>query len=119
MTRSTPARLYQLVEDHDLAGRREMRQVALHVHLGLLALGRSPQRDHPEHARAHPLDDPLDDPALARSVTPFEHDPDLDPLAHDPLLEPNQLALETGKLLLVPLAPKLLDRLAISFVCFA
>src|SRR4051812_48063902 len=36
------------VEDDDLAGRREMLDVALDVHLRLLALGRGSQRDHLE-----------------------------------------------------------------------
>jgi hypothetical protein len=101
------------VEDHDLAGRREVRQVALDIHLGLLAVGRLRKRDDPEHARAHPLGDPFDDPALPGGVTAFEHDADLEPLAHDPLLEPNQLALEASQLLAVALAAELLDRLPI------
>ena len=57
------------VEDHDLACGREVRDVALHVHLGLLALGRGGQGDHPEHPRADPLGDPLDRaplPAVSR-----------------------------------------------------
>ena len=92
-----------------------MLQVALDVHLGLLAVGRCRQRDHPEHARAHPLGDPFDYPALPGGVTAFEHDADLDPLAHDPLLQPNQLPLQTSELLLVALTAKLLDPSRVLF----
>ncbi len=37
-----------------------------------------------------PLDDPLDNAALAGGVAAFERDADFGPVAHDPLLEPNQ-----------------------------
>ena len=116
ITRSTPARLYQLrskITTSPAAGK--CAQVALDVHLGLLAVGRCRERDHPEHARAHPLGDPFDYPALPGRVTAFEHDADLGPLAHDPLLKPNQLPLQTSELLLVALAAKLLDRLRVLF----
>ena len=43
------------VEDHDLARRRQVRHVALDVHLGLLAVGRCRQRDDAEDPRADPL----------------------------------------------------------------
>ena len=65
------------VEDDHLAGRREVRHVALDVHLGLLPLGRRGQRHDPEHPGAHPLDDPLDRAALAGGVPALEHDADL------------------------------------------
>ena len=68
------------VEDHDLAGGREVRQVALDVHLRLLALGRRRQRHDAEHARADPLGDRLDRAALAGGVPALEHDADLGPL---------------------------------------
>ena len=95
-----------------------MRQVPLDVHLGLLALGRRWERDDPEHARAHPLGDPLDHPALPGGVAPLEHDADLGPVAHDPLLEPDELALEASELLLVVLAAELLGRLPILLGLF-
>src|SRR5215204_1347322 len=56
------------VEDHDLPGRREMLQIALDVHLRLLALGRSGECHDLEDARADALGDPLDRAALARRV---------------------------------------------------
>ena len=45
------------VEDHDLAGGGQVRDVALDVHLRALALGRRGQRDDAEDARADALDD--------------------------------------------------------------
>src|SRR6266516_4263586 len=76
------------VEDHDLAGRREVRQVPLYVHLRLLPLGRGGQGNDPEHPRAHPLGDPLDRASLPGGVPALERDADLgsrrlDPLLHD------------------------------------
>ena len=64
------------IEDDDFAGGGEVRQVPLHVHLGLLAIGRRRQRDDPEDARAHALGDRLDRAALARGVTSLEDDDD-------------------------------------------
>ena len=72
------------VEDHDLAGRRQVRDVALDVHLRLLALGRRRQRDDAEHARADALGDRLDRAALAGAVAAFEHDADLQSLVLAP-----------------------------------
>ena len=60
------------VEDHDLAGRREVRHVALHVHLALLAVRRRRQRHEAEDARADALGDRLDRAALAGGVAPLE-----------------------------------------------
>ena len=45
------------VEDHDLAAGRKVLDVALHVHLALLAVGRRRQRHDAEDARADPLGD--------------------------------------------------------------
>ena len=87
------------VQDHDLAGRRQVRQIALDVHLALLALGRRGQRDDAEHARAHALGDRLDGPALAGAVAALEHDADLEPLVLDPLLQLDQLDVQLGQLL--------------------
>ena len=62
------------VEDDDFAGGREVLHVALDVELRLFAVGRGRQRHQPKNARADPLRDRLDGPALARRVAPFEHD---------------------------------------------
>ena len=82
------------VEDHDLARRRKVRQIALHVHLGLLALGRRGERDDAKHPRAHPLGDRLDGAALAGAVAALEDDADLEPLELDPLLQLDELHVE-------------------------
>ncbi len=97
------------VEDDHLAGRREVRQVPLDVHLGLLALGRRRQRDHPEHPGADPLGDRLDGAALAGGVAALEHDADLGPGVLDPLLDGDQLAVQAPQLVLVLLALHLRD----------
>ena len=89
------------VENHDLAGRRGVLEVALHVELGLLAVGRRRQRDHAEHAMADALGDRLDHAALAGGVAPFEdHD---HPLAVflDPILQGAQLDLQLAQRLFV------------------
>ena len=82
------------VEEHDLTGRRQMREVALDVHLRLLALGRRGQRDHAEDARAGALGDALDDAALAGGIAAFEQHADLGAAGLDPLLHLDQLDLE-------------------------
>ena len=64
------------IEDHDLARRREVRDVALHVHLRLLAIGGRRQRHDPEDARADPLGERADRPALAGRVAALEDDDD-------------------------------------------
>ena len=71
-----------------------MRQVALHVHLALLALGRRRQRDDAKHARAHALGDRLDRAALAGAVAALEHDADLESLVLHPLLQLDQLDVQ-------------------------
>ena len=96
------------VEDHDLPGRREVREVALDVHLGLLPLGRGRQRDDAEDPRAHPLGDGLDHAALAGAVPTLEHDADLGARRHHPLLEVHQFDLQHGQFALVVLARELL-----------
>src|SRR4029077_6336942 len=61
------------VEDHDLARGRQVRDVALDVHLTFLARARRGQRDDPKPARAHTLGDRLDGAALAGAVASLEH----------------------------------------------
>ena len=92
------------VEDHDLAGGREVLDVALHVHLRLLAVGRRRQRDDAEDARADPLGDRLDRAALAGGVAALEDDDDAQALGLDPFLQVAELDLQLAKLLLVDLA---------------
>ena len=95
------------VEDHDLPGRGQMWNVALGVHLRLLALGRRGKRDHPEDARAHPLGHGFDRAALAGAVAPFEEDADLEALVHHPLLELDELDMQPREFLLVFLSLQL------------
>jgi len=64
------------VEDHDLAAGWKMLDIALHVHLRLLAIGRRRQGYDAEGARADPRGDRLDGAALAGGIAPFEHDDD-------------------------------------------
>ena len=60
------------VHQHDLAGRRQLRDVALEVPLAALALGRRRERDDAGNARVQILGDPLDGAALAGRVPSFE-----------------------------------------------
>src|SRR5690606_31966273 len=58
-------------EQHDLAGGRQVRHIALEVPLPGLALGRLAERDHTALARIDMLADSVDRPALARAVAAF------------------------------------------------
>src|SRR5262249_57516774 len=51
------------VEDHDLAAGREALEVALHVHLALLAVGGRRQRNNARDSRAHTLGNGLNSTA--------------------------------------------------------
>ena len=86
------------VEQHDLAARRQMRDIALEIPLGALALARRGQRDDPADARIEPLRDALDDAALARGIAALEHHDDLQLLMHDPVLQLDQFALQAKQL---------------------
>ena len=95
------------IEDHDLAGRRQVRKIALHIHLRLFALGGRGERDDAEHARAHPLRDRLDRAALAGAVAPLEDDADLEALLLHPLLQLDELDVQLLQLLQVSLLGEL------------
>src|SRR5579885_1441597 len=82
------------VEDDDLAGRGEMRQIALDVELRLLAVGGRGQRDNAEDPRAAAFRDRPDGAALARCVTALENDDDPLPGGLDPVLEMAELGLK-------------------------
>src|ERR1051326_6647511 len=92
------------VKDHHFARRRQVRQIALDVHLALLAFGRRGQRDYAEHARAHALGDRLDAAALAGAVAALEDDADLEPLVLHPFLQLDELDMELLERLVVVLA---------------
>ena len=96
------------VEEHDLAGRRQVLDVALEVPLRALALGRRAERDDPREARVQRLHDALDRAALAGRVTAFEE-------AHDPFaglarpgLQLDELQVQLREPLLVLRARQLL-----------
>src|SRR5205085_155438 len=64
------------VEDDHLARSREVLNVALHVHLGLLAVRWGGQRHDPKHARADPLGQGTDGAAFASRIPAFKDDDD-------------------------------------------
>src|SRR5262245_27890854 len=100
------------IEDDDFATRGKLLDVALHVDLRLLALGRRGQRDDPEHARAHALGQRADRAPFAGAVASFEDDDDAQLLRLDPFLQVAHLDLQPFELLFVRLAlhPCSLDR---------
>jgi hypothetical protein len=92
------------IEDDDLAGGRKVGDVALHVHLGLLAVRRRRQRHDPEDPRAHAFGDGLDGAPFAGGVPALEDHDHAQPLGLHPLLQHAQLrlqALQLGEVLLV------------------
>ena len=89
------------IEEHDLAGRRQVGDVALEVPLRLLALGRARQRDDAGDARVEVLGDALDRAALAGGVATFEDDHDAAARDPHPLLHLHELGLEAQQLGLV------------------
>ena len=104
MTRSTPARLYQLRSKMTISpAGRQMPHVALDVHLRFLALGRRGQRDDAKHARTDALGDRLDHPALAGAVAALEHDATLESLVHRPELQLDQFGVQPGEFALIGL----------------
>src|SRR5262249_3559874 len=95
------------VEDDDLAGGREMRQIALDVHLRLLAVRWRRQGDDAEDTGAAPLRDRPDRPAFSGGVAPFEDEHYALPCSLHPFLHLAKLGLQPAQLLLVLLAPQL------------
>jgi hypothetical protein len=94
MTRSTPARLYQLrSEEHHLAGGRQVLAVSLEVPLRLLSLSGRAQGHHSTDAGVEALDDALDDAALAGGIASLEDDHDLEAPLPDEFLHQHQLPL--------------------------
>ena len=94
------------IEDHDLAGGRKVANVALGVHLGLFALGRRRQRDHPEHARADPFRDRLDRRPCPRRRDPRTRCKSSRPCA-SPIAGPVRASRADAEFLLVLLTAKL------------
>ena len=102
MTCSTPGPVVPTaVEQHDLAGGRQVRDVALEVPLALLAFGGGAERDDPAVAGVEPFHDPLDGAAFAGGVATLEDDHDAKALVDDPLLHPDEFGLQAFEFLLV------------------
>src|SRR3954470_24480741 len=91
------------VEDHDLAGRRKMREVALHIHLALLAIRGRRQGNDAKDARTDAFGDRSDGASLAGAVTSLEDNDHAHAIVLHPILKHAQLALKPAKFLLVPL----------------
>src|SRR6185436_2386762 len=83
---------------------RKALEIALHVHLALLAIGRRRQRHDAERTRADALGDRLDGAALAGGITAFEDDDHTFAGLLRPGLQVTQFLLELAQFLLVGLA---------------
>ena len=95
------------VEQDDLAGGGQVRDVPLEVPLGAFALGGLGERRDAGDARVRVLRDPLDRPALAGRVAPLEDDDDPGSRLRDPVLHLHELFLQPAELLLVGLLRQL------------
>ena len=105
MTRSTPARLYQLRSNSTISpAAGKCADIALEIPLRALALGRRRQRHHPADARVEPLGDALDDAALAGGVAALEQHHHLQLLVHHPVLQLHQFPLQPQQFLEVETA---------------
>ena len=91
------------VEENDLAGCREMRDIALEIPLRPLTLIGRWQCDDARDARVQALGDALDGAALAGGIPAFEQYQDLQPLGLDPGLQAHQLVLQPEQLLEIDL----------------
>src|SRR5579871_6181900 len=89
------------VEERNLAGGREVGHVALEIPLSLFALSRSRQRNYAADARIQAFCNPLDGAAFACRIATFKYRNNPQSLVADPLLEFDQLDLETAEFLLV------------------
>ena len=111
MTRSTPARLYQLRSKITISpaagkcGRYRCRYIWL-----LFALGRCRQRNDAKDARTDTLREGLDRAALAGPIAALEDDDDLCAGRLDPALELHELDVQLRELLFVVLARELAGR---------
>src|SRR5262249_46615770 len=97
------------VEQHDLAGRGQVRDVALEVPLRALTVVRRGESDHAAHARVELLGDAFDRAAFAGRVATLEDDDYFLARRRYPVLQLDELALQPKQLLkillsVVPLA---------------
>src|SRR5262249_24806808 len=107
------------VKNDDLTGRRQMRYIALHIHLALLSVRGRLQSHDAEDPGADAFSDRLDGAALAGGVTPFEDDGDPQALIFHPFLELAEFRLQPLQFLFVGLALHLGCTVVICFVCHA
>src|SRR5450755_141941 len=96
------------IEQYDLAGRGQVRDVALKVPLSLFALGRRRERCHAAQARTDRLGDAFDRAALTRCVAALEQRHDAQTLLLDPRRELDELRLHSNELGIVRLSFQLL-----------
>ena len=89
------------IEDHDLTRSGEMLQVALHVHLRLLAVRWRWKGYYAEDARTHTFGDRLDGAALASTVTALKYKNDSQTFVLYPILELAKLHLQLPQFLRV------------------
>lgn len=82
------------VEQHDFAGRRQVRDVTLEVPLGLFAVIRRRQGGNPADPGVQALGDALDHATFAGGITPFEQNHHFVAGLHHPALQFHQFALQ-------------------------
>ena len=98
------------VEEHDLAGRRQVRDVALEIPLGLFAVGGRRQGGHAANPGIQVLGDPLDDAALAGGIPALADDDYSVPGLNHPVLQGYKLRLEAVEFLEIKVALGTLGR---------
>src|ERR1035437_4290381 len=102
ITRSTPARLYQLRSNRTISpAAGQVRYIALKIPLTFLPFSRRAQRHHAADAGSQRLGDPLDGASLACGVPPFEQDHHLETLVPNQLMELHQFDLQPSQFLVV------------------
>ena len=95
------------IKDDDLARRRQMRQVALDIHLAFLAVARGWQCHNAEYTRADPFGNRLDRAPLAGGVAAFKDNDNLLAGVHDPFLQLDQFDMHFLQFSVVHLAAQL------------
>ena len=101
ITRSTPARLYQLRLKSTISSRREELGESLKVPAGTLTLVRFAERDDSSFARTQISDDAFDRTVFTRGVPTFEDDHDLAIVGDDVALQFHQFNAEFVERLLI------------------
>src|SRR5579864_2474970 len=89
------------IEQHDLALRRKVGDVALEIPRVLVALARRTKRHDPRVARAHMLDDALYGPVFAGGVAALEDDEGALAMLNQVPLELHELDLEPDEMPLI------------------